>query len=302
MQFGSLVGTGTASASPYRLHVENAYPRATAGQWSDCEEKMTKLDLSQFSLQGKSALVVGATGSFGRVAAMALANAGANLVLTAGHEQELRKIAEEVCKAGRKAAIVAQRPDSEAVGEAMVQAAVQNYGRLDIAVVASGYNAPVPTVDMTLEHWESIMDANVRACWIVAKAAGRQMIKQGEGGKIVLTSSTRGKLGFPPGYSAYCPSKGATDSLVKTLACEWGKHGINVNGIGPTVFRSPLTAWMFAEDEKGKTARTNILTRLPLGRLGEPDDLAGVLIFLASPASNFCTGQIIYVDGGYTAG
>jgi NAD(P)-dependent dehydrogenase (short-subunit alcohol dehydrogenase family) len=126
------------------------------------------------------------------------------------------------------------------------------------------------------------------------------MIKQGGGGKIVLTSSTRGKLGYPAGYSAYCPSKGATDSLIKTLACEWGKHGINVNGIGPTVFRSPLTAWLFTDD--AKTARTNILTRLPLGRLGEPEDLAGALMFLAAPASDFCTGQIIYPDGGYTAG
>ena len=261
---------------------------------------MAKIDLSLFDLTGKSALVTGATGSFGRVASMALANAGADVVLTAGHEQELNKIADDVRKTGRKVVTVARRPDSVEDGEAMVQAAVESCGRLDIAVVASGYNAPVATVDMTLEQWETIMNANIRACWIVSRAAGRQMIKQGGGGKIVLTSSTRGKLGYPAGYSAYCPSKGATDSLIKTLACEWGKHGINVNGIGPTVFRSPLTAWLFTDD--AKTARTNILTRLPLGRLGEPEDLAGALMFLAAPASDFCTGQIIYPDGGYTAG
>ncbi len=263
---------------------------------------MAKIDLSLFDLTGKSALVTGATGSFGRVASMALANAGADLVLTAGHEQELRKIADEVRKTGRKVVTVARRPDSVEDGEAMVQAAVQSCGRLDIAVVASGYNAPVATVDMTLEQWETIMNANIRACWIVSRAAGRQMIKQGGGGKIVLTSSTRGKLVYPAGYSAYCPSKGATDSLIQTLACEWGKYHINVNGIGPTVFRSPLTGWLFGDDDKAKAARTGILTRLPLGRLGEPEDLAGALMFLAAPASDFCTGQTIYPDGGYTAG
>ena len=263
---------------------------------------MAKIDLSLFDLTGKSALVTGATGAFGRVASLALVNAGADLVLTAGHEVELRKVAEDVCKTGRKAVTVARRPDSLADAEAMVQAAVQSYGRLDIAVVASGYNAPVPTVDMTIEQWETIMNANIRACWLVAKAAGTQMIKQGAGGKIVLTSSARGKLGYPAGYSAYCPSKGATDSLVQTLAWEWGKYHINVNGIGPTVFRSPLTGWLFGDDDKAKAARTGILTRLPLGRLGEPEDLAGALLYLVSAASNFCTGQIIYVDGGYTSG
>jgi len=263
---------------------------------------MTRIDLSLFNLEGKSALVAGASGAFGKVASLALANAGADTVLTAGHEAELLKIVDEVKKTGRKAVPFVGRPNTVADAEAMVQFVVSNFGKIDILVAALGFNAPVPTVDMTLEQWEAIMNANIKACWLLSKAAGTQMIKQGGGGKIILTSSTRGKLGFPPGYSAYCPAKGATDSLIKTLAWEWGPHKINVNGIGPTVFRSPLTAWMFADDERGTKARTGILARLPLGRLGEPEDLAGAVLYLASAASNFCTGQTLYVDGGYTSG
>jgi NAD(P)-dependent dehydrogenase (short-subunit alcohol dehydrogenase family) len=128
------------------------------------------------------------------------------------------------------------------------------------------------------------------------------MIKQGRGGKVILVSSARSVRGHPAGYGGYCTSKAAIDGLARTLGCEWGKYKINVNAIGPTVFRSPLTEWMFGTDERATTVRNGFLTRLPLGRLGEPEDLAGAVLFLSSPASDFCTGQTIFVDGGYTAG
>ena len=128
------------------------------------------------------------------------------------------------------------------------------------------------------------------------------MIPRNTGGKVVLVSSARGKLGHPAGYSAYCTSKAATDGLTRALGCEWGKHGITVNAIAPTVFRSPLTAWMFEDTEKAQTVRDGFLSRVPLGRLGEPEDLAGPLLFLCSRASAFHTGHTIYADGGYTAG
>ena len=107
---------------------------------------------------------------------------------------------------------------------------------------------------------------------------------------------------MPTGYTAYSPSKAAVDLLTKTLACEWGKHRINVNAIGPTVFRSDLTAWMYSEEDPGKSTREAMLARIPLGRLGEPDDFVGAVLFFASAASDFCTGQTLFVDGGYTAG
>jgi NAD(P)-dependent dehydrogenase (short-subunit alcohol dehydrogenase family) len=128
------------------------------------------------------------------------------------------------------------------------------------------------------------------------------MLEHGTGGKVVLVSSTRGKLGHPAGYSAYCTSKAAIDGLTRTLACEWGRHNITVNAIAPTVFRSSLTAWMYAEEGEGAAVREAMLARIPLGRLGEPGDVVGPLLFLLSPASAFVTGQVLYVDGGYTAG
>jgi NAD(P)-dependent dehydrogenase (short-subunit alcohol dehydrogenase family) len=123
------------------------------------------------------------------------------------------------------------------------------------------------------------------------------MIEQGRGGKVIIVSSTRGSLGLA-NYTAYCPSKAATDLMAKTLGCEWGKYGINVNAIAPTVFRSALTQWMFDDQETYK----KFLARIPIGRLGEPEDFIGSVLFLSSAASDFMTGAILYVDGGYTAG
>ena len=147
-----------------------------------------------------------------------------------------------------------------------------------------------------------MIDANARGTWLVCRAAGRRMIEAGTRGKFVLVSSTRSELGHPAGYTAYCASKAAVNLITKALACEWGKHGINVNAIAPTVFRSPLTEWMFGDDENAVAVRSGFLTRIPLGRLGEPEDFAGALLYFLSRASDFCTGQVLYVDGGYTAG
>jgi NAD(P)-dependent dehydrogenase (short-subunit alcohol dehydrogenase family) len=155
---------------------------------------------------------------------------------------------------------------------------------------------------MSPERFLDVMDANVTQSWLMARAAGKQMVAQGGGGKIILVSSARGLLGHPAGYTAYCASKSAVDGITKALGCEWGEHGITVNALGPTVFRSPLTDWMFEDNDRAREVRKNFLTRLPMGRLGEPSDLAGPLLFLASAASNFYTGHILYADGGYTAG
>jgi NAD(P)-dependent dehydrogenase (short-subunit alcohol dehydrogenase family) len=115
-------------------------------------------------------------------------------------------------------------------------------------------------------------------------------------------SSARGLLGHPAGYTAYCASKSAIDGVTKALGCEWGPTGITVNAIAPTVFRSPLTAWMYEDTENATNVRKGFISRVPKGRLGEPSDLAGPLLFLASKASDFYTGHILYADGGYTAG
>jgi len=162
-------------------------------------------------------------------------------------------------------------------------------------------------VDQKPEDFLDVMDANVTQSWLMARAAAGQMLKQGKdekglGGKIILTSSARGLLGHPAGYTAYCASKSAVDGITKALGCELGETGITVNALGPTVFRSPLTAWMYEDTDRARDVRKGFLTRVPKGRLGEPADLAGPLLFLASRASDFYTGHILYADGGYTAG
>jgi NAD(P)-dependent dehydrogenase (short-subunit alcohol dehydrogenase family) len=255
-----------------------------------------------FDVRGKSAVVIGATGAFGQVVCATLGNSGALLTITAGNKDKLEALESELAEAGVTVTSVAKRPNTETDCAAIIEAAVAAHGGVDILVVASGVNDVAPIVEMSPDRFRSVMLANVEGAWLIAQAAGRQMIKQNKGGKVVFTSSARGKLGHPAGYSAYCTSKSAVDGMTKALGCEWGKHAITVNAIAPTVFRSPLTAWMFADDEKAVATREGFLARVPIGRLGEPEDLAGPLLFLCSRASDFHTGHIIYADGGYTAG
>jgi len=258
--------------------------------------------LSLFDITGKVAIVTGASGAFGALAAKVLAGAGAKLVLSAGKKAELEAIAKDCIGMGVDVEAVNLRPSTEENCAKLVEAAVARFGRVDILVVASGKNDVSKIADMAPARFLDVMDANVTQSWLMARAATIQMQSQGEGGKIVLMSSARGLLGHPAGYTAYCASKAAVDGITRALGCELGSSGITVNAIAPTVFRSPLTEWMFGDDEKAQTTRMGFLTRVPKGRLGEPSDLAGPLLFLASKASDFYTGHILYADGGYTAG
>jgi NAD(P)-dependent dehydrogenase (short-subunit alcohol dehydrogenase family) len=266
------------------------------------DEDFLKNPASLFDVRGKAAIVTGATGAFGAIAAKTLAAAGANVVITANNAEGLKKIAAECAALGGKAEIVAKRPSSEANCDAIVMTAVEKFGGVDILVVASGQNKVSKIVDQKPQDFLDVMDANVTQSWLMARAAARQMLKQGRGGKIILMSSARGLLGHPAGYTAYCASKSAVDGITKALGCELGATGITVNALGPTVFRSPLTAWMYEDNDNATAVRKGFITRVPKGRLGEPSDLAGPLLFLASKASDFYTGHILYADGGYTAG
>jgi len=260
-----------------------------------------KIPAKLFDVNGRTALVVGATGAFGVVAAETLSRAGCNLVISGGNKEALSSLATRLQAEGGQIETCNVRPATEDICEMLVNTAVERFGALNILVVASGTNQVDLIENMSPERWDTVMNANVRDSWLICRAASGVFKRQGKGGKVVLMSSARSILGLPAGYSAYCPSKSAIDGLVRALACEWGSHGITVNAIGPTVFRSPLTAWMFADDEKARATRAGIVSRIPLGRLGEPEDLAGPLLFLCSGASDFMTGQVLRADGGYTA-
>ncbi|KAA1249547.1 SDR family oxidoreductase [Mycobacterium simiae] len=256
-------------------------------------------EMARFSVQHKSILITGATGSLGRVAAQALAEAGARLTLAGGNSAGLTAL---VDNAGiDNAVVVERRPETPADAQAMVEAAIARHGRLDGVLVASGMNHVEPITAMAVDDFDKVMDANVRGAWLVCQAAGRVLLDQGDGGSVVLVSSVRGALGHSAGYSAYCPSKAGTDLLAKSLAAEWGTAGVRVNALAPTVFRSELTEWMYADDEKGRSTREAMFARIPLRRFAEPDDFVGALIYLLSDASSFFTGQVMHLDGGYTA-
>lgn len=257
--------------------------------------------LHLFEVKGKSALVTGASGAFGRGTALALGSLGVNLTLASGSKNELEAVAEEARGLGAKVKTVLRRPDSLADTDAMLAAALDAYGALDMLVIASGFNKPGFIHEQSYEEWQEVMNANVRGNWFACKSVGTHWIKNSQRGKVLMMSSVRGRHGNFSGYSAYCASKGATDSLTRLLGTEWAKYKINVNAIAATVFRSKLTEWMYGDSELGQQTRARSLSRIPLGRLGEVEDLIGIAIYLLSPASDFCTGQVIYVDGGYTA-
>lgn len=258
--------------------------------------------LSLFDVKGKVAIITGASGAFGRGCAITLGALGGKLLLASGTKSELDTVADEVREVGGEVETIERRPDSVDDANAMVAAALERFGRLDQLVVASGMNKPGFIHELAYEDWQAVMDANVRGIWLMAKAVGTHWIDNKVRGKMLVMSSVRGRHGNYSGYTGYCASKGATDALTRVLATEWAKYGITVNAIAATVFRSKLTAWMYGDDPLGQQTRARSLSRIPLGRLGEVEDLMGMAIYLLAPASDFCTGQVMYVDGGYTAG
>ncbi len=255
-----------------------------------------------FDISGRSALVTGATGALGSAVARGLVASGVRVTLAGGDAESLEELGSELRENGGEVELVARRPNSAQDTDEMVRASVDAHGRLDFLFTAAGDNRPAKIEQQDPDEWQSVIDANVRGSWLACRSAGRQLIEQGEGGRVVLVSSTRGKLGLAAGYSAYCTSKAAIDGLTRTLACEWGPHGIAVNALAPALFRSPLTSWMYGDEPRGVSAREGMLSRTPLGRLAEPEDMVGTVLYLLSPGAAFVTGQTVYVDGGYTAG
>lgn len=251
-----------------------------------------------FSIKDKVAIVTGATGALGGAIGVAYAYAGAKVVLTGRNEKKLEAVQEQIRSEGGEAVIYPADPSDEAQVKGLIDFTVKTYGELNILAVSHGYNKPQNMLEQSVADWQYIMDADLKSVYVVCKYAAEQMSSQGKGGKMVVVSSARSKMGMA-GYTGYCASKGACDLMIQSMACDLSaKYGINVNTINPTVFRSDLTEWMFDPES---AVYQNFLKRLPIGRLGEPYDFIGLAIMLASPASDFLTGGNYDATGGYWA-
>jgi NAD(P)-dependent dehydrogenase (short-subunit alcohol dehydrogenase family) len=250
-----------------------------------------------FDLSGKVAIVTGGSGGLGQAAAAGLAAYGASVVITARRLDALEETAAGIEGAGGRVLPVSCDVTDEKSVEAMVKRTVEELGTVDILLTAAGVARRAPAEELEMEDWDLVMDTNVKGTFLCCKHAGRVMIGK-QAGKIITVSSVRAVLGHPLGYAAYGTSKGAINLLTRQLATEWAKRNILVNSIAPCIFHTPLTEPVLSNPESARI----FLDRIPLGRAAEPEDFVGSTVFLASAASDFVTGQILYVDGGNVAG
>jgi len=251
--------------------------------------------LDIFDLTGKVAVVTGGAGGIGHALSLGLADAGADVVVASRKLEHLEKVAEEIRAKGRKSLAVSVDVANEKSVADMVSTVLNTFPCIDILVNAAGISIRKPADTFPVSEWQQVMDVNTRGTFICCQAVGQTMIKQGSG-KIINLSSVRGQYGLPADYAAYCASKGAVDTLTKTLACEWAKYNILVNAVAPTIVETELTRSALANPDYAK----QMMSRIPLGKWAMPDDIVGATIFFASKASDFITGQILYIDGGVT--
>ena len=249
--------------------------------------------LDSFKLDGKVALVTGASAGLGASMAVALAEAGAN-VAAHGNSRTPDKTCELIKGAGRQGLALRGDLADKSVPQRLVAETLDEFGRLDILINNAGTIRRAPAVDYTEDDWATVIAVNLDSVFRLSQLAGREMIRKDQGGKIINIASL---LAFQGGITvpAYAASKGAVAQLTKALSNEWAKHRINVNAIAPGYMRTDNTAALQADENRNR----QILERIPAGRWGEPDDLAGAAVFLSSAASDYLNGHILVVDGGW---
>jgi 2-dehydro-3-deoxy-D-gluconate 5-dehydrogenase len=248
-----------------------------------------------FNLENKTAIVTGGNRGLGRAMALALADAGADVVIVGRDEQKNQQVVSEVQEKGRKAiSLSTDLRDITAIGN-MVAEVVSQFGKVDILVNNAGVSHTERALDITERDWDKVMDLNVKSLFFCCQAAGRVMKEQGYG-KIINLASVAGAVG-DLGIAPYTASKAAVINLTRSLALEWVRYGIQVNAIGPAYIETDMNT----EELSNPKVRDRIVGKTPMRRLGEPDEIAGATILLASDASNYMTGQTIYVDGGWLA-
>jgi NAD(P)-dependent dehydrogenase (short-subunit alcohol dehydrogenase family) len=256
------------------------------------------VDLNElFSLAGKTAIITGASRGIGLGIARGFAAAGARVLITSRHEDEAKVAAGDIeAEFGRQAIGIAADVSKVADVDQMVQAALNAWGQIDILMTNAGIiNRPRANAwEIDEATWDSIIDINLKGTFLCCRRVLMEMVPR-RSGKIICMASIMSVIG-QAGHSPYVATKGGINQLVKALALEAAPYGINVNAIGPTYIRSDLVDVTLQDPAK----REEVLSKLPLGRIGEPEDLMGACIFLASPASNYITGHLLMIDAGHT--
>jgi 2-deoxy-D-gluconate 3-dehydrogenase len=252
--------------------------------------------LDKFKLEGRVALVTGASRGLGQGMALALAEAGANVALVARTKSSLEETGRMIAQAGSKAHIIPADLSLITEVQRVVRETIAQFGKLDILLNSVGTQIRKPAVEVLEHEWEYLIGVNLKSVYFLTQAAAKEMIKVNKG-KIINITSLTSFIGLS-NVSIYGASKGGILTLTRQWAIEWAKYNINVNAIGPGYYKTALTADLFKEAEREKW----VLSKIPLGRIGMPEDLAGAAVFLASEASDYITGQIINVDGGWLAG
>ena len=256
---------------------------------------LARTTLNRFRLDGKVAMAVGGSRGLGQAMALALAAAGAGVGVVGLGEENLKKTAAAISQLGRKSQWIEADVTREENVEKVVTRTVEFFGRIDILVNSQGTSYLQPSADFDVEAWQRVMDVNLKSIFLCCKHAGRVMLNQGKG-KIINISSVRSFQGRAEDL-AYAPSKGAVNQLTRSLAIEWGARGVNVNAIAPVFTLTPMNRPILDDPVKKEW----VLSRIPMKRLGELEDLFGPVVFLASEASNFVNGHILVVDGGWIA-
>lgn len=249
--------------------------------------------LEKFSLKGKAGIVTGASKGLGKGMAIGLAQAGADLVIASRTQSLLEKIAQEIRRYGGEVLVAAVDVTKKGNIDRLIKKSLGKFGKIDFLFNNAGIIRRCPSEDYSEKDWDEVMNVNLKGVFLLAQAVGRVMIKQG-GGKIINTSSLIAVTGGKT-IPAYAASKGGVAQLTKALANDWAKYGINVNAIGPGYFKTDPAKPLWAD----KARYRELTERIPMGRWGNPDDLAGTAVFLASEASDYITGQTIFVDGGW---
>lgn len=253
------------------------------------------MSLERFSLKGRCALVTGSSQGIGHAIANGLGAAGATVVLNGRDESKLQNALEGLEAAGHRVHARAFDVTDSQAATAGVEAIEHEIGPIDILVNNAGMTRRMPTEDLPDETWHEIIRTNLDGVFFMSRAVGKHMIGR-KRGSIINICSVMSELGRPT-IVPYTASKGGVKMMTKGLAADWGKHGIRVNGIGPGYFKTPLNEALI-KDEKFSSW---VASRTPLGRWGDTDELVGAAVFLASDASSFVTGHILYVDGGVTS-